>query len=219
MGAFTKLGGEVIQEQYPPHNNMDYAPYLAALKDADAVVAWFDGTDSIRFLSQFHEFGIRQKMPLLAAFHGSFFAPFILRELPPEAADAIIGEYCPTPYTALLDINASKKFAEAWKAKYQYSPEDTDSGPYQGALLALAALEATNGDTSPEVLRDAILSVNITGPEGPIVFDRGTMCAIKNIYVVRVEMVEGEYSWIPVHTYEKVPPFGFAPPPGPPPGK
>ncbi len=216
--GFTVGGGEVIQEQYPPFDCADFGSYLAALKDADSVVAWFDGTTAIRFLSQFHEFGIRKRMPLLACFHGSFFAPFILYQLPPEAAKAIVGEYCPTPYTPLLETDVNKRFVEAWKAKTGEVPEDTDTGPYEGVMVALAALEATGGDTNPEKLRDAILGLKLEGPQGPIHFDPETKCALKTFYIGEVSKDGELYVWVPVHAYKDVPPLGFGLPPGPPPG-
>jgi len=212
------IRGEVIQEQYPPFDCADFGSYLVALKNADSVVAWFDGTTSVRFLSQFHEFGIRDKMPLMADFHGSFFAPFILYQLPPEAAEAIVGEYCPTPYTPRLETDVNKRFVEAWTAKIGEAPEDTDTGPYEGVLVALAALEATGGDTSPEKIRQAILGLELEGPQGPIHFDPGTHCALKTIYIGEVQKIGEEYVWAPAHAYPDVPPFGLGPPPGPPPG-
>ncbi len=218
MGGYKEAGGEVIQEQYPPFDAVDFAPYLAALKDADAVVAWFDGVTSIRFLSQFHELGIRKRMPLVAAFHGSFFAPFILRELPPAAGDAIIGEHCPTPYSPLIDTETNKKFVATWMEKFGELPEDTDSGPYTGALVALEALRATGGDTSPEKLREALLNVSIDSPEGPIYFDKETRAAFKTYYICQVAKRDGQFVWVPVKSYPDLPAFGFAPPPGPPPG-
>ncbi len=219
MGGFKKAGGKVIQEQYPPVHSPDFASYLTALKDADATVAWFDGTDSIRFLSQYHTFGIRKRMPLIAAFHGSFFAPFIMQKLPPDVAKATIGGLTPTPYTPLLDTAVNKRFVRDFKKKYGYTPEDTESGPYLGALVALEALKATGGDTTPKKLRQALLNVKVEGPEGPLHFDQKTMCAFKDIYIVKIDKVGKEYTWVPVYTYKNVPPLGFAPPPGPPGGK
>ncbi|MBA7676166.1 hypothetical protein ES703_84407 [subsurface metagenome] len=218
ISGFTGSGGEVIQEQYPPFDCADFGSYIAAFKDADTVVAWFDGTTSIRFLSQLHEFGIRDRMPLMADFHGSFFAPFILYKLPPEAAAAIVGELCPTPYTPLLEHDVNKKFVEAWKAKFNEVPEDTDTGPYQGVMVALAALEATGGDTNPAKLRDAMIGLHIQGPEGPIFFDAKTHCALKTIYIGKVDKRGEEFLWVPVFSYVDVPPLGLGPPPGPPPG-
>jgi len=179
------------------------------LEPADAVVAWFDGSTSIQFLTQFHDLGVRQNMPLLACFHGSFFAPFILYQLPEAAAEAVVGEYCPTPYTPLLDTAVNNAFVQAWEAETGEAPEDTDTGPYEGVLVALAALEATEGDTTPELLRDAILAVNLEGPQGPIVFDQGTHVALKTIYVCSVAKDGELYVWEPAKAYENVPPFGY----------
>lgn len=217
MGSFKSKGGEIIQEQYPPFNCPDFASYLVNLKDADAVVAWFDGTTAIRFLNQFHELRIRDRMPLIAAFNGPIFSPFLLRRLPQSAAKAVVGEYCPTPYTPLLETDINKRFLKAWGAKME-DPEDSYTSPYEGVLLALAALKATGGDTSPEKLREAILAVDIEGPQGPVRFDPKTRCAIKTIYITKVAKRGEAYVWVPVKTYTDVPPLGLGPPPSGPPG-
>ena len=208
--GFESEGGVIIQQQWPPQTAADFGSYLASLEPADTVVAWFDGSTSIQFLTQFHEFGVRQNMPLLACFHGSFFAPFILELLPEAAGEAVVGEFCPTPYTPLLDTAINNAFVDAWGAATGGElPEDTDTGPYAGVLVALAALEATDGDTTPELLRDAILAVNLEGPEGPILFDQGTHVALKTIYVCEVTKNGEVFVWEPVKTYENVPPFGY----------
>ena len=219
MGVFKQKGGDVVQEQYAPHPCNDYAPYLTTLKDADALVAWYDGADTIRFLTQVHEYGVRKRMPVVGAFHGSFYAPFILHRMPPEAADAVIGEYCSTPYTALLDTEINKKFVKTWTDKMGYMPDESIAGPYEGVLVALAALKATGGDTNPDKLRDAILNVKIDTPGGIVKFDTKTKCRVRDVYIFKNAKQGKEYVWDPVYTYKNVPPFGFGPPPGPPGGK
>lgn len=207
--GFNSTGGAIIQQQWPPFDETDFSPYLTILEDADTCVAWFDGSTSIQFLTQYHNLGIRAQMPLTACFHGSFFAPFILYQLPEAAANATVGEYCPTPYTPVLDTAVNNAFVAAWEAAIGEAPEDTDTGPYEGVLVVLEALEATNGDTTPEVLRDALLAVNIEGPQGDIVFDPGTKCALKTIYVCAVAQDGPLYYWEPAKAYENVPPMGY----------
>jgi branched-chain amino acid transport system substrate-binding protein len=207
--AWKKLGGQIAQEQYPPRGTGDYGPYFTGLKDAESLVAWFDGADGIRFLSQYTEFGMWQRMPLLAAFFGSFLAPITIKALPPAAAQAVIGKLTPSPYSPLLDFPVNKQFVDAFKKKYNFLPEDVDSGPYQGALITLAALKATGGDTTPEKLRDAILNVQVEGPEGPLRFDKDLKCIIKNTYISKIDKQGNDYLWVPVYTYKDVPPLGF----------
>jgi len=190
MGVFKHKGGQVVQEQYAPHPCNDYAPYLTTLKDADALVAWFDGADAIRFLTQVHEYGVRKRMPIVGAFHGSFFAPFILHRMSPAAADAVMGEYCETPYTALLDNDLSRKFVKAWTDKKGYMPDESIAGPYEAMLVALEALKVTGGDTTPEKIRDAILGLKFDTPGGPVRFDPKTKCRIRDVYILKERVKE-----------------------------
>jgi ABC-type branched-subunit amino acid transport system substrate-binding protein len=207
--GFVSEGGVIVQQQWPDPAETDFSSYLAGLDPADTCVAWFDGSTSIQFLTQYHDLGIRSQMPLTACFHGSFFAPFILELLPEAAGNATVGEYCPTPYTPVLDTAVNNAFVAAWEAAIGEAPEDTDTGPYGGFLAVKAALEATDGDTTPEVLRDALLDVDIEGPEGDIVFDPGTKCALKTIYVCEVAKDGLEFYWEPAKAYINVPPMGY----------
>jgi branched-chain amino acid transport system substrate-binding protein len=207
--GFEKAGGQVIQEQFTPRPCSDFAPYLATLKDADAVAAWVDGADGIRFLTQYNEMGIRAKMPLTAIFFGSFFEMFILHEIPPAAADAMVGEKCATTYYTSLDTDINKQFVAAIKAKFGYMAEEADAGAYLGAQVVLNALTATGGDTTPAKLRDAIMKVDFMSPEGRIRFDPQTRFPIRDIYIIKIDKVGGEFAWVPVKTYKDVPPGGL----------
>ena len=209
MDAFKKRGGKVIQEQYTPFPCTDFAPYLAVLKDADAVVAWFHGADTIRFLTQFHEFGIRKRMPLVAAFLGSFFQPFVLHKLPPEVGDALVGARTPTGWTPLIETDVSKRFVEAWKKKYQRIPEDVQASSYLGVQIALELLKATGGDTTPEKLRQALLTLKFEVPDGSIYLDPETRFAIRPVWIGEVDKVGEHYVLVPVYTYKDVPPRGY----------
>ena len=209
MDAFKKRGGQVIQEQYTPFPCTDFAPYLAALRDADAVAAWFEGADAIRFLNQFHEFGIRKRMPLVGSFFGGFFALSILRHLTPEAIDAVIGEHCPWPYTDRIETDINKRFVEAFNKKHGYNPDEGQAQAYSAALVALEALKVTGGDTTPDKLRQAILKLDFEAPEGPIRFDPETRCLVKNVYIGKIDKIGDKYMVVPVYTYKAIPPRGY----------
>jgi len=102
MKTFKKLGGEVVQEQYPAYGSADFGSYLAAMKDADACVSWFEGAMATNFLSQYEEFGLGKKMPLIGAFHGTFIAPTAVKNLPAKAAESMIGEWLLLPIPQCL---------------------------------------------------------------------------------------------------------------------
>ncbi len=210
MNAFKKKGGQIVQEQYPPYPSQDFSTYLTVLKPADAVVSWFDGDQAIKFLIQYHQMSINKKFPLVGAFHGAFLAPFILRVIPPEIANATVGYPVPTPYSPSLDTAFNKKWVSDFQAKFNgIIPDDTSSGPYQGAMAIIRALQATNGDTTPDKLRQAILAQTFEGPEGSVKFDPQTGCSIKTMYICKISKQGNDFGWQPVFSYKDVPPNGF----------
>jgi len=209
IGTFKKKGGQVVQEIYTPYPTQDFGPYLTSLKDADAVVAWLDGDQAIKLLTQYHEFGIDKRMPMVAATWGAFLAPYILAALPPAAADATIGYLVPTAYSPLLDTPFNKQWVADFKAKFGFTPEDTSAGAYQGAMCVINALKATKGDTSPEKLRQALLSVSFDGPFGRVTFDQKTGVRHMDMHISKIIKQGNEYLWQPIYTFKDVPPLGY----------
>jgi branched-chain amino acid transport system substrate-binding protein len=209
IDTFKKKGGEVIQEIYTPYPTQDFGPYLTSLKPADAMVSWIDGDQAIKLLTQYHEFGIDKKMPIIGACWGAFLAPYILAVMPPEAADACVGYLVPTAYSPLLDNPVNKQWVTDFRAKFGFTPEDTSASAYQGAEIIIEALKATDGDTAPEKLRQAILNVKFQSIYGDVTFDSNTGARHMNMYISKIVKQGKEYLWQPVFTYEDVPPLGY----------
>ena len=64
--GFEGAGGKIVQKLWPPLNAPEYAPYLAAIKsDVDAIYMGFAGSNPLRFLKQFSEFGLKGKVAVL----------------------------------------------------------------------------------------------------------------------------------------------------------
>lgn len=211
---FTKVGGQVTQQQWVPVPCPDFAPYLTTLKPADALVAWDSGSDAIQLLTQFHELGIDKKMPLVGAFHGGFLDSFIPAAMPPADAASVVGDLAPMMYAPDSQSDANQSFAKAFAAKIGFPPgDDGASGPYQAAMLLIQALNTTQGDTTPDKLLDAIVAANVNGPEGPESFSADLHCATKNVYILQVFQVPnapGVFAYKTVYTYNTVPPSGYA---------
>ncbi len=210
IATFKNKGGQIVQETYTPNPCPDYASYLTVLKPADALATYTSGPNAITFLTQYYQMGIDKKVPLISAYHGSFLGPQVLNVLPPAIADATVGVVVPTPYTPALDTPFNKQWVPAIQAKVGMYPDDSCSGPYQSAKVIIEALKATNGDTTPEKLRQALLAVNVEGPEGNISFDPQTQVAFKNIYICKVTKQDKGYVWgPPIFTYKAVPAKGL----------
>jgi branched-chain amino acid transport system substrate-binding protein len=210
VNAFKKAGGEIVQEQWVPQNTADYAPYFAAAKLSDGVVAWTSGNDSVKFLNQYYDFGMWDKMPLVPSYQGAIIEGFIMAQLSPKAAEACLGMTTAMNYTPMLDNPANKKFVEAYKAKYKETPDTAISSAYNAVLVILDALKATNGDTTPQKLMDAMLASSVPLVDGPAKFDKVKKTAIKDISVSKLQKIEKEFLFsAPIFTFKDVPPEGL----------
>src|SRR5438445_5180716 len=107
IAGFKAAGGEIVKEIYPPLNTPDFAPYLAqaGAEKADAVYAWFAGADAIRFVKQYREYGIGEKMPLTGH------AVLVDDTIMPAVGDAARGIVTMGSYTATLD-NPERRVAD-----------------------------------------------------------------------------------------------------------
>src|SRR6478609_385508 len=60
--AFEAAGGKIVQKLWPPLNSPEYGVYLAQIKpDVDAIYTGFAGSNPLRFLNAFAEFGLKGK--------------------------------------------------------------------------------------------------------------------------------------------------------------
>jgi branched-chain amino acid transport system substrate-binding protein len=210
--VFTAEGGTVVQQQWFAEDTADYAPYLTAVKSADAIVAWTSGDSAIKLLSQYHQLGIDQKMPIEGAFHGGFLDPFVPLGMDPADAAAIVGAMCPMEWAPDSQDPTNQDFLKVLTPLVSFPPgDDAASGPYQAALLFVAAVKSTNGDTTPAKLLAALKSVSIVGPEGPMSLN-GQGAATMNIYILKVDKVPNvnAYHYTTVYIYKNVPPAGYS---------
>jgi len=111
--GFEGAGGKIVQKLWPPLNAPEYAPYLAAIKnDVDAIYMGFAGSNPLRFLKQFSEFGLKGKIAVLG--NTTSTDEGILRVMGDEGVGVITGGW----YAAGLDTPDNKKFVAAINAEY-----------------------------------------------------------------------------------------------------
>lgn len=213
--VFEAKGGKVVSEQYSPIPCADWAPYLATLSEADAIISWASGSDGISLWQAWHDMGVSDTMPLIAAMHGGFTDFFIgsaLAKANPGALEAMLEQaYAPIMYTDSADHAENKEFVELWKKEFGTLPGGTNmpGATYQAMLLLKEAIESIEGELTPTALRDALFACDITGPEGHLVFKDGQV-ATKDVHIVRpVKMEDGSFNYKVVKTYKDVPPTGL----------
>jgi branched-chain amino acid transport system substrate-binding protein len=201
--SFEEAGGQIVQKLWSPLGTADFAPYLSQLKrDADAVFAQFSGADALRFGKQYEESGLRQRLPLIGG--GTTTDEHVLR----VQGDEVLGVITPLHYSAVLNNPANKKFAAAYEAKYKQVPSYYSEGPYVAGMTLKAALEFIGGDIeNVDRFLTALRKVDLSeSPRGPIKFDEYGN-PIQNIYVRKVEKVNGRLQNTVIHTFPNVSQF------------
>jgi branched-chain amino acid transport system substrate-binding protein len=77
-------------------------------------------------------------------------------------------------------------------------------GGYDGIHLIYEALKATKGDTDGDKLLAAMKGMAWESPRGPISIDPETRDIIQNVYMRRVEKVDGELYNVEFETFPNV---------------
>lgn len=179
--AYTKAGGEIVDEVYPPLGNNDFSSYLAKMNrdDIDGIYAFYAGSDAVRFVQQYEEYGLKGKIPLIGS--GWLNA----EDTRPQQKLASEGIKSTLFWDYNLDTPENKAFVEAYEKKFDQRPSIESLEGYDAAMIIGKAIESLNGDVSnSEKLVEAISNVELTSPRGPIKFDKETHNIIQNIYIM-----------------------------------
>ncbi|WP_445347040.1 ABC transporter substrate-binding protein [Calidifontibacillus erzurumensis] len=199
--AFVNAGGQIVDEIYPPLGNNDYASYLTKLNktNADAVYAFFAGSDAVRFVKQYEEFGLKGKLPLIGS------GWLVAEDTRPAQGMAPEGIKASIFWDYNLDTPENQKFVADYEAKYGERPSLESLEGYDAARIIVEALSSVNGDTSdPKKIVEAIANVEFVSPRGPIKFDQETHHVIQNMYIVENEIRDGQTENKVIHTIEQV---------------
>ena len=198
--GFEGAGGKVVQKLWPPLNAPEYAPYLAAIKsDVDAIYMGFAGSNPLRFLKQFSEFGLKGKVAVLG--NTTSTDEGILRVMGDEGVGVITGGW----YAAGLDTPDNKKFVAGINEAYKHDPGFYTAGPYTALLIIEEALKTTGGKTEDAAaFLKAMQDVRLThGPIGPVRLDEyGT--PVLDIHIRKVARVDGKLTNTILKTYPQV---------------
>jgi branched-chain amino acid transport system substrate-binding protein len=199
--TFEDNGGQIIQKIWVPLNVQDYAPYIGQIrKDADAVFVLALGRWTLLFAKQWAASGL--KVPLIAG--GTYSDEHVL----PQLGDESIGVISAHHYSAALDTPANRKFREAFEKKYNRLPSFYSENCYTGARAVSEAAKAVGGRVEDRAaFMAALRAVAITdAPRGPIKMDPYGN-PTQNIYIRKVERVNGKLQNTVIFTYPAVSQF------------
>jgi branched-chain amino acid transport system substrate-binding protein len=181
-GPYLAKGGKVLKEIWPPLGTTDFSPYLTDIKSINPPVTYdfMPGADAIRFIQQYSEFGLKEKMPLTGF-------TIIDSQTVSVLGKAAIGVISALTYVDTVDNPESKAFAASYQAKYKSSPDLFADYGYVAAKALGEALKMVDGDTSDkDKLAEAMTKVKFNAPRGPFRMDPVTHNPIQDIYICQV---------------------------------
>lgn len=187
--GFKAAGGQIVKEIYAPLGAPDFAPYLAQAADtgADAVYAFFAGADGIRFVKQYKEYGLFEKLPLTG--YNVLTDDTIL----PAIGEAALGIVTVGAWSATLDTPASKAFVADYERAHKAWPTRYGEHGFVAAQLIHLTVDALKGNLADrskvkDTLRAALPRVN--SPRGRLEFDAYGQ-VITPVFVMRSEKQGG----------------------------
>ena len=200
QAAFEEGGGKIVSNQFVPIDTVDFSSYLTTLKPADCTYNWIFGNGTGPFIKQYHDYGL--EAPLIMTMADDLQEP-VMQEL----GDLALGIVGSDHYLSTVDNELNNKFVALYNKLYPGELPNMDSyGGYTAVMMFLKAVEATGGDTSPEALKTAMSTMTFDTPNGSITMSPydSVFIGTADFYIGKTELVDGNYRWMPVQTYEQV---------------
>ncbi len=189
VARFARGGGQVSDSLRVPLRNPDFAPFLQKVRDEkpDAVFVFLPSGVGAQLMKQFTERGL-DKAGIRLIGTGDVTDDDILDGM----GDAALGVVTSHHYSAAHDSAANKAFVDAFrKANGGMRPNFMAIGGYDGMRVIYKALEATNG-AGGEPLVAAMKGQSFESPRGPVTIDPQTRDVVQDIYIRKVQRLDGQ---------------------------
>jgi len=188
--SFKKAGGEVVETIKVPLANPDFAPFLQRARDLnpDTLFVFVPAGQAGTFAKQFAERGL-DKAGIKLIGPGDIVDDNDL----PGMGDSMLGVVTAGIYSALHNSPLNKEYVAAFKkANGGLRPNFISLGGYDGMHLIYEALKKSGGKTDADSLIGAMKGMAWESPRGPISIDPETRDIVQNIYIGKIEKVDGE---------------------------
>ena len=186
---FQANGGVVIETLRVPLRSPDFAPFLQKVRDAkpDALFTFVPSGAGAALMKQFAERGL-DKAGIRMIAEGSVTDDDILNGM----GDVALGVVTAHHYSAAHNSPLNKKFVEAFgKANNGMRPNFMAVGAYDGMRVIYEGAKKTKGEGG-EALLNAMKGQVFESPRGPIYIDAQTRDVVHNVYVRKVERINGQ---------------------------
>ncbi|HEX7386291.1 MAG TPA: ABC transporter substrate-binding protein [Castellaniella sp.] len=188
--TFTAAGGKMIGSVRTPTQNPDFAPFLQKAKDLhpDAVFLFVPaGEQGVAAVKAYKERGLdKAGIKLIAT--GDIDSEDVIGAI----GDAALGLITSFHYSDAHDSPENHQFVTAYAKSYPgQRPNFWSVGGYDGMHVIYEALKKTGGNANGDALLEASKGMKWMSPRGPVEIDPQTRDIIQNVYIRRVEKIDG----------------------------
>lgn len=186
---FQLNGGEIVAEIRSPLRSPDFAPFLQKVRDAkpDAVFVFLPSGQGAAFMKQFAERGL-DKSGIKLIGTGDITDDDQLNDM----GDVALGVVTAQHYSASHNSPTNKKFVQAFEAANKFRPNFMAVAGYDGMRVIYKALESTKGKGGGDALLEAMKGQVFESPRGQVMIDAQTRDVVHDIYIRKVERVNGQ---------------------------
>ena len=186
----TLNGGQVTEALRVPLRNPDFAPFLQKVRDGkpDALFVFVPSGAGAAVMKQFLERGLdKAGIKLIAT--GDVTDDDQLNDM----GDGALGVVTSHHYSAAHPSPLNKKFVDAFeKANKGLRPNFMAVGGYDGMRVIYEALKTTKGAGGGDALLAAMKGQVFESPRGKVFIDAQTRDIVQDVYLRKVERVNGQ---------------------------
>jgi branched-chain amino acid transport system substrate-binding protein len=203
--TFKAAGGKIDKQIWSPITAADYSPFVAQIPpDTQAVFALMAGTAAVRFTDAYTAFGLKGRIPLVGG--GTLTDYSVLRS---EKPDTVLDVITVLQYADGLNTAENKKFVDEYRAATGKFPSYYADSAYSTAVLVVDALKKVGANTKDrKALLKALKSTTFKAARGPVSINQDTNSPVQNIYIRKVEMVNGDLRNVVIDTIKQSQPWG-----------
>jgi len=187
--AFKAAGGEIVGSVRMPVANPDFSAFAQRAKDLnpEGIFVFVPGGAQPGAIGKaFAERGLDpHKIKILST--GEAVDETALKAL----GDLGLGRISAWHYDYNLQTKTNQDFVKAFNAEFKRNPDFFAVGGYDGMHLIYEALKKTGGKADGDSLIAAAKGMKWESPRGPISIDPATRDIVQNVYIRKVEKVDG----------------------------
>jgi branched-chain amino acid transport system substrate-binding protein len=198
---YTAGGGQILDTLKVPLANPDFAPFLQRARDLqpDTLFVFVPAGQAGTLARQFAERGLNKSgIKLIGP------GDIVDDDDLPGTGDTLVGVVTAGFYSAAHPSALNKEYVAAYGKATGHRANFISVGGYDGMHLIYAALEKTGGKTDADTVIAAMKGMSWESPRGPISIDPRTRDIVQNVYIRRIEMVNGAPWAVEFETFPNV---------------